>query len=393
MKISKIRIKNYRSIRNEISIDYFKRLVIVGPNNSGKTNILEAINLFFSPDPEELYSIEDDIPFESMGEQTSIIIQFCQFSHKSHPLLEEYGQLLNFLQGGPPLSDEVTIYLMFSSLGKATYRFHTNYKIKPEYREEYRLQHDELIQKFRNYFTCKYIPSEKSASSIYENLLLPHLKDHVGTLLQDQEEKVTSSLKNVSQVIESNLYKSGLDYISCEFKLPKDQFSEALSKFDFFINDGKKTLSFRKGTGIQASITLAFFKWITQQENKKNKEVIWLIEEPESYLHPGLYDSCSKIIEDLAENSTVLITTHSIGFVPQNPKNTISTSNTEQTTICSSFETYAQATASIRRALGLRFSDFYNLSKYNIFVEGKTDKLILEWALRLIKPKGAKNNF
>lgn len=281
----------------------------------------------------------------------------------------------------------------FSSLGKSNYRFHTNYKIRSDLREGYKILHDELMNKFRGYFSCKYIPSEKSAESLYRNLFLPHLKNQVGNLLQHQEDLIVNCLDDISKEVGKNLEESGIKNISCQFSLPNNLFSNALSKFDFFINDGKKTHSLRKGTGIQAATTLACFKWITEQENRSNKKVIWLIEEPESYLHPGLYDSCNKIINKLSEISTVFITTHAIGFVPQEPKKTIATAITEQGTSCHGFETYAEATSSIRKALGLRFSDFYNLSEFNVFVEGKTDKIVLEWALRLIQPKGKSNAF
>ena len=53
MKISKIRIQNYRSIEScEIILDDFN--VFVGQNNHGKTNFFEAIDWFYkakkSPD-------------------------------------------------------------------------------------------------------------------------------------------------------------------------------------------------------------------------------------------------------------------------------------------------------------------------------------------------------
>ena len=50
--IKKITISNYRSYKNEQNqINDLKRLnMFTGKNNTGKTNILRAINLFFNPD-------------------------------------------------------------------------------------------------------------------------------------------------------------------------------------------------------------------------------------------------------------------------------------------------------------------------------------------------------
>jgi hypothetical protein len=45
------------------------------------------------------------------------------------------------------------------------------------------------------------------------------------------------------------------------------------------------------------------------------------------------------------------------------------------------FKTYHEATDRIRRSLGVRFSDFYNLNNFNVFVEGETDRDYLNFVL------------
>lgn len=55
MKFKKIRIKNYKSITEEILIDDFSKFnVLVGPNNAGKTNVLDAFEVFFNTKSTEL---------------------------------------------------------------------------------------------------------------------------------------------------------------------------------------------------------------------------------------------------------------------------------------------------------------------------------------------------
>ena len=44
MKISKIRIKNYRGIKNSGWIEFDRLNAIVGKNDAGKSSILHAIN-------------------------------------------------------------------------------------------------------------------------------------------------------------------------------------------------------------------------------------------------------------------------------------------------------------------------------------------------------------
>jgi predicted ATP-dependent endonuclease of OLD family len=137
--------------------------------------------------------------------------------------------------------------------------------------------------------------------------------------------------------------------------------------------------------GIQAAAIIASFLWITEEEKKLDKKTIWLIEEPESYLHPQLADSCHKMLEKLRSEALLVTTTHSLGFVHQDPKKVVGTSIDKECTKVTTFETYHQATSSIRDALGVRFSDFYNLGLLNVFVEGKTDREIFQWFLSLTK--------
>ncbi|MGP9500572.1 AAA family ATPase, partial [Halomonas sp. AOP43-D1-4] len=61
MKIDNLRIRNFRTIGKEQTIDLAKGLTIVGPNSSGKTNILKAIEIIFTGFENKLgYEIKSD---------------------------------------------------------------------------------------------------------------------------------------------------------------------------------------------------------------------------------------------------------------------------------------------------------------------------------------------
>ncbi len=65
MKIEEIIINHYKSIKNPIHLrDFLKFQILVGPNNAGKTNILDAINLFFEEDVEEERFFDKDTNVE-----------------------------------------------------------------------------------------------------------------------------------------------------------------------------------------------------------------------------------------------------------------------------------------------------------------------------------------
>ncbi|MES2186635.1 MAG: AAA family ATPase [Pseudomonadota bacterium] len=395
MKIKRIKVKNYRSIKTEVSVDFDGEIIIIGPNNSGKTNFLKAIRLFFEALKTSEYQISTDLPFGLSGEQTSIVLSFAPTPLLDDSFIVKYQEVIGLLEGDKDVDGGlISLYLNFSSTGRPSYRFFTNDKVQPDKRDEYRRLHEELVVFFLDSFSCKYVPSEKSSGLLFTDFLLPHLKTYIGNLLQEHQVKVEEALSVVSSSISKNLVGAGLSGINCEFGLPGNLFSSALSSFDFFIDDGEKTPFYQKGSGIQAATILACFKWITAQETADGKRVVWLIEEPESYLHPGLTEACNKMLKDLSESSDVFVTTHAIGFIPQNHDKVLqSSAGKNKETSLGSLKGYFEATQSIRVALGVRFSDYYNLTEFNIFVEGKTDKALLQHVLNIVKPKGKVNQF
>ncbi|MGL6417795.1 ATP-dependent nuclease [Aeromonas allosaccharophila] len=143
----------------------------------------------------------------------------------------------------------------------------------------------------------------------------------------------------------------------------------------------------RKGMGIQASAILASFLWITKEERKLNKSTIWLIEEPESYLHPELAGSCHKMLNEIGAEALLVTTTHSLAFVSQDPTRIAGTVSDASGTKIIKYDNYVHATTSIRKALGVRFSDYYNLGISNIFVEGKSDREVFKWFLEHVTPE------
>lgn len=396
MKLEKIRIKNFRSIKSEVTLEVNNKKVIVGPNNSGKTNLLKAIYIFFNSLERDIYNKNTDIPFGIKNEQTSIIATFT-LDENDEEIRIKYIALNKLIESNNEINQDdinnITIYLSFTSTGKASYRIITNERIIPDKRDLSRTFQDEIISNILEKISCNYIPSEKDPTKIYQDFLLPHLKSHIGEMLQSSYQKISDGLSEVSNAINQKINDSGIRNIKCEFDLPNNNFSDLISSFDFFIDDGERTNYLNKGSGIQAATSLSFLYWVNQREVSKGRFVIWLIEEPESYLHPGLIDSCGKILDSISSNSQLILTTHAIGFVPSRHEKTIEANIINGETLIRKFNNYAESTDSIRKSLGLRFSDFYNLSEYNIFVEGKTDKKIIESLLRIIKPKGKSNKF
>lgn len=387
MKFDSLRIRNFRTLGSEQFVDLRNGLTIVGPNSSGKTNILKAIEMIFTGYDNVLqYDAKRDLTFGVTSGQTSLIAGFTGDREADKEFFELYDELNLMLEEPKEASSSFSLYLSFAKSGKPLYRFFSNEKMKKEFQAQFSRKQITAVNNLLDAFVCHYVPSSKSISDLYSTLLLPFIKRSVTRVLSDKVNEINSNLLEISKALDSQLEIAGLSHIKSHFGLPNNSIEQLIDRFEFHLSDPNKTSIDRKGMGIQASAILASFLWITKEELKLKKRTIWLIEEPESYLHPQLAESCHRMLEQLRSESLLVTTTHSLGFVAQDPKKVVGTELNKDHTRIIQYNSFVEATSSIRNALGVRFSDYYNLGLLNVFVEGKSDRETFQWFLDLIKP-------
>lgn len=387
MNFESLRIRNYRTLGTEQFVDLSNGLTIVGPNSSGKTNILKAIEMMFTGYDNVLgYEAKRDLTFGVSSGQTSLVAGFHGDRALDGDFFELYDELNKMLEEPKGVGNVFSLYLSFSKSDKPLYRFFSNEKIKKEYQAQFSRKQITAVNLLIEKFVCHYVPSSKSISDLYATLLLPFIKRSVARVLADKIDDIDKNLSDISKNLDKQLEISGLSHIKAHFSLPNNSMDELIDRFEFHLSDPNKTSIDRKGMGIQASAILASFLWITEEESKLNKSTIWLIEEPESYLHPQLAEACHRMLEQLRSGSLLVTTTHSLGFVSQDPRKVVGTELNNEHTRVIQYKSYVEATSSIRNALGVRFSDYYNLGLLNVFVEGKSDRETFQWFLNLVHP-------
>ncbi|AYD45762.1 TPA: AAA family ATPase [Yersinia enterocolitica] len=382
MRLKAFRINHYRSINSEVRLDTLKGLSIVGPNNCGKTNILKGIKTFFSAkDDDGAYSYKRDIPFGSKTGQSSFTATF-EFD-ENDTLKEQFNELFEMVEITSQDLNEINLYLTFSNKGNPSYGFFKGVKRKEGVKSNtYTYLERKLVDKLLNCFECVYVPSAKSVEQLYNTLVMPYLRKVASDKLSNSLQVLKDGLKEISESVDTELRECGIDGYSTEFKVPDDQLEKIISGFDFSITDTEETDIFNKGMGIQCTALFSTFSWISKKKKtEEDKSLIWLIEEPESFLHPELTRSCNKILDNLKDHAYVVLTTHSLSFVHQDTRKVIGVEKVDGKTTPIKFKTYPEATKKIRESLGIKFSDFFNLDKYNIFLEGPTDKEYFTWFL------------
>jgi AAA ATPase domain len=379
MKLTEIRVRNFRSIEAEQHFQIPGKMTLVGPNNSGKTNLLKAVQVLFTGQANKYgYSRDNDLTFGVGRARTSISALFdgnAQTDKEIYDLVDE----LHALQGTQRSGTQLTLTLYFTDTNTPVYSFFPNIK-RPTAKTkatQFSRTHIALVNLLLGKFSLHYVPSAKSVDQIYHDLLTPFLRQKVSEVIVPHLSEIDRTLSEAANALNKELRAAQLSEYEASFTLPGQSVEALVSGFDFMISDPQKTPIHEKGMGIQTTALLAAFRWITKQETNVGKEVIWLLEEPESYLHPNLASHCNSILENLSEDASVLKTTHSMAFVPQDPRFVSGTRlNSKNKTEIEKYKTFSEAVTTIRSALGIKFSDFYNLDQFNVFVEGPSDREI-----------------
>lgn len=78
MKIKSVKIRNFRSYKDEVSIEFCDLTTFVGKNDIGKSSVLEILDIFFNEGKGVVKIDKDDINKQALGEgNTEITISIC----------------------------------------------------------------------------------------------------------------------------------------------------------------------------------------------------------------------------------------------------------------------------------------------------------------------------
>ena len=154
MRVKKLKINRYKSVIEPIVINKFSNLhILVGPNNAGKTNILDALNLFFD---------KKTIPERFQDENTDIDL-FLDFEEKEYFFKYKKDRISGY---------EEKIFLM----QKSFVRIRDNdsiYDLIPQEIEKFKRDHPQDYQSFslslRKYFKDIEISEKLFVSSVYSD--------------------------------------------------------------------------------------------------------------------------------------------------------------------------------------------------------------------------------
>ncbi len=355
MIITKLRINNYKSIE-DMALEFVKgKNIIVGQNNSGKSNIISAINLVIGEKwPSKRY--EDNFYYQD-SDSFTISLQLSECSEFDTNYLENYGKKtalckltsdLEYLKMSPDEIDELGIAIktdwvlstdLISLIENAKNMYITLHSKKGEdaiytlsmilddgYLYKFKYFSQELLTSF---ITSAIIPSERNI----KNELAVNNYSWYGKLIKkvwqemsdEDKEKLNENNINLSEVTNSifegltselgDSVKDAIPYNKLEFKLIQDTKTDYYKGIKILLDDGYYSLLDDKGSGIKSLIIIELFKLYCKKYHKFSSCLI--VEEPEVFLHPQARSVLSKKIDQfLLENSNqTIVTTHSEQFL------------------------------------------------------------------------------
>ena len=78
MKIKTINIKNFRSYKDEVEIEFGDLTAFVGKNDIGKSTVLEALDIFFNDSKGVIKLDKDDVNKQALADgDTETVISVC----------------------------------------------------------------------------------------------------------------------------------------------------------------------------------------------------------------------------------------------------------------------------------------------------------------------------
>lgn len=367
---------------------------MLGRNNSGKSNILEAINLFFTPsvkriDEECFYNNQLDKPIEIVltfekltdwerdkfgsyvegeklrigrkivrkGESWEIITLAFKKSPKIEWLQEEKinaEMIKEWLKKKEDL--KVGVLDFFKELGTSKPKVGEWKEKAKEFCEQYEKEIDwepKILENPKGYPNVLkgalpeliFVPAVRDIADEAKIAQSNPFGQIIYSILEKIPEEQKEKLSNILKTVEKQLNRSDVDssrleeiasiekklndYISkiieidLELEMSVPTIRDIFSKVKILGDDGFKTSIESKGHGLQRlmifTILRVYAEFAHEQkaENRaEERSTIFLIEEPEIYLHPQMQRTFMNVFRDISsERDQVLYSTHSSVFI------------------------------------------------------------------------------
>lgn len=373
MLLNRIELKNYKTFKNN-TVRFTENITaIIGANDTGKTNFIEAIanSLKIKKIPDTFICLNLPTIVESTKASLKFNYNLDDFINSNENYKFRENTLDILIRGEKFSLSELIgknklVYRMTDLSNTAFKYLQKNLKvILWEYRKE-ELKIPEIISLKK---------SKKNPNSIH---ILNSLFDKIGIdlteFLQSDVQRRSNYISMVNEYI-TEIIRIYWPHQNIEFKF--EFTSEDTIQFNIYENRRLINLS-QHGDG---------FKWLflfilrfSERFGKNIENNIILLDEPGAYLHPGAQRSLLKFLEKLAEDNQIIYTTHSPFMINRMfPERILFFERKDGDIVIKKPKTEEMIDdLMLSNNLGFTLNSLFRWGEVIIFVEGLTDKLFIE---------------
>lgn len=345
MKLTNVRIKDFRSFRGEHEFDFTDGVnYLVGPNNCGKSNLIRAIALALDPDAEFIPEIDHPARETTHGRRlkTSVTLTFkasntsvertLMARAKAYELaVRAAGGRMSARRPSTFAGDrELRMTVSFSGRGARRITFQAKNQ-GGRFLSQTDPAHQKLLGQFRRTVRFAVVRTGEDLESLLSGkfreilhlVLKDHLKDAMGAAEREREEYVAALQAGLLEPLRNRIQErvGGMfPEISVASLVPAvPTVSQTLSSVDVRLGDANSTTQLaEKGTGVRGAVFIAMVRYLAEQSARS---LVLAIEEPESFLHPAGQEAIRDHLDELARpyNVSLVVTTHSPYVISRRP--------------------------------------------------------------------------
>jgi len=410
--ITAVEVTNFRSLREVRLIDLTPANAIVGPNNSGKSNLLRALNLFFNdevePDEPLDLSVDHYSPWGKRKKEISISVKFDL--HHGFTFGKRYRAAEELLGYEP----EVKRVWAYDRSGAVVPQF----AVYDDDAQEFTLLDEgqaRAARSFLSLFKFRYMPNHTHPAELIgmeQEEFQRNLVRRLRSVLSRRKREATEADDEVDLTPTGEIFTAlgqiadrvirpiaqALTEASSEIESVELDTAQGLDElifiFGYFmkIAGGDRLSAELQGSGVQAHLAYQIIHFLDTSFGQyfgNRQTVVWGAEEPESFLHTRLeYYLAQFLLERAAsqERFQIFCTTHSDVFT-----RLATTGVLVQLIDGESRCEVMEPRDLVRKAPTLGISRFVHALLYDlgplILVEGKTDRMLVERAYSITDRK------
>lgn len=413
MILNKVLIRGFRSVKDPCNLIIDNRItILIGANDHGKSNLLSSINAL-NGDPEFVFKTEDrhwdledaDVPrvewhFTFTDEEFELLRNALEYKPTTEATDTPTANTGD-VEAPPsqPQSPPPDLFNISSLRELIYYREGFDQPVKvletpfaiEKSKENILLEKRPKVELFKP-ADVSFIDTVSAAQiedPKYEVMkgifILAEIWDKRTTIFT-QNPTTEKQLETASEILTDKLQKQWIQGEKHKWRLLHENGVISLRINDVVV---KKTYvkPSQRSSGFRTYFYLCMAILARNHQLTPDKKFIYLFDEPGTYLHPKAQIDLQRSFENIADNSQLIYSTHSLFLISKNyPKRNRVVQKTIDGTLID-HKPFADNWKSVRSELGIIMSNNFLIADKSLLVEGRSDVLYITNAVRQMKEK------